>query len=126
MIGCLFGYLYLYSGRLRYTVALHMAFNLIGGVYSTEVLKRLDLDAFAADPISYFASSPLPVAMYLFYLAFTGLCMLLSPVALALLWKHIRFTKGEVRPTASQLAKAMLVNPATWLMIAVILMMFLL
>lgn len=126
MIGCLFGYLYLYSGRLRYTVALHMGFNLIGGVYSTEVLKRLDLEAFGADPIAYFASAPLPVAMYLFYLAFTGLCMLLSPVALALLWKHIRFSKGEVRLTASQLAKAMLINPATWLMVVVILMMFLL
>ena len=47
LMGLVFGYIYLYTGRLRYTVALHMAINLVGGVYTAEILKRLDLNAIA-------------------------------------------------------------------------------
>ena len=125
-IGCVFGYVYVYTGRLRYTVALHMGINLIGGVYSAEMMKLMDVEALAADPIAYFASSPLAVAMYLFYLAVLGFCILIAPIAMVAFWKHIRFQKGEVRLSGRLFARTVLENPAVWIVLIVLVSMFLL
>ncbi|MBQ2062089.1 MAG: CPBP family intramembrane metalloprotease [Oscillospiraceae bacterium] len=41
-LGLVFGWVYLRTGRLRYTIGLHMLFNLVGGVLSVELLKWVD------------------------------------------------------------------------------------
>lgn len=41
-IGLVFGYVYARTGRLRYSIGMHMTINLLGGVVSAELLKNLD------------------------------------------------------------------------------------
>ena len=44
-IGSLFAYIYLRTGRVRYTMILHAGINFVGGVLPMLVLKNIDLDA---------------------------------------------------------------------------------
>lgn len=44
-VGALFAYVYLRTGRVLYTVLLHMSMNFVGGVLPMLVLKNIDLDA---------------------------------------------------------------------------------
>ena len=44
-LGLLFGYVYVRTGRLWYTIALHMLINLFGGVIAPWLLTGVDLDA---------------------------------------------------------------------------------
>ena len=124
LIGILFGYIYLHTGKLRYTVALHMGVNLIGGVYSTEMLKRMDMMAFSANPFAYIAENAVPVAMFLLYMIFIMICFVVAPVTIALVWKHIRLRKGEVELTFGLFVKIFLLNPAVWLLLGVIVLLF--
>ncbi len=39
-LGIVFGYVYLKTGRLRYTVALHMGINFLGGIIGPEILQN--------------------------------------------------------------------------------------
>jgi len=44
-LGFIFGIVYLKTGKLRHTIALHMGINIIGGVISMVILKLLNLEA---------------------------------------------------------------------------------
>ena len=125
MIGMILGYVYLRTGRLRYTVFLHMGINLIGGVYTTEVMKQLDLDSLAADPLTYIAQNPLPVCLFAAYFCFIMLCFVVTPIVIALLWRKIHFVKAEPRVTAQHWRRILLQNPAIWFTLAIIVIMFL-
>lgn len=123
-IGLILGYVYLYTGRLRYTVFLHMSINLIGGVLMAEVSKHLDPDALAANPLEFLAQNGAVMAIYSLYLFFVLVCVVLAPVVIALLWKHIRFRRAEVKLTAGQFCKAFLLNPAVWLLLLLLVLPF--
>ena len=41
MAGILFGYLFVRTGNVLYPMALHVIFNMISGVYTSEMLKRI-------------------------------------------------------------------------------------
>ncbi|MBQ8214620.1 MAG: CPBP family intramembrane metalloprotease [Clostridia bacterium] len=125
MMGIVFGFIYLRTGKLRYSIALHMAINLLGGVYTTEMLKMLDLEAFSAAPTDYMMQNPIPVLMMLAYFGFILLCFVTAPIALVLLWKHIRFRKAEQPLSASGWCRALLVNPAVWICLGVVVLLFL-
>lgn len=124
LVGMVFGYIYLRTGRLRYTVALHMIVNLIGGVFTSEVIKHLDLDAIAEGSTAALLENMVPLLAFMGYLCFLLLCFVCAPIALALLWKHIRFERGETRLTAGGWARAVLLNPATWLFAALVVFLF--
>lgn len=48
IIGFLFAYIYTISGRVRYTMILHMTFNFIHGILPMAIVKNLDLDSLSA------------------------------------------------------------------------------
>ena len=126
MIGMLFGYVYLRTGNILYTVALHMCVNLVGGVYATEMLKRLDLEALQSNPtVQTLADNAGGILMMLLYLLFIFTCFVGAIVAACLLCKKIRFTRAEVPLTGRQWRSVLLLNPAVWVLSAVILMLFL-
>ena len=124
LVGMVFGYIYLRTGKLRYTVALHIIVNLIGGVFTTEILKHLDLDALAEGSAAAILQNAMPLLCFCGYLCFLLLCFVTAPIALALLWRHIRFEKGEARLTAGQWARAGLLNPAVWLFLGLVVFLF--
>ena len=51
-LGLLFGYIYLHTGRLRYSVALHMLINFFGTIVGPWVLERADLENLDMDAIA--------------------------------------------------------------------------
>ena len=69
-LGLVFGYVYLKTGRLRYSAGLHMLINFLGGVLAPALLNGIDLaaldDADLADPAALTAifSQLLPIVMY--------------------------------------------------------------
>ena len=44
-LGLAFGFVYLRTGRLRYTICLHMLINFMGGILAPELLTLVDLEA---------------------------------------------------------------------------------
>ena len=135
-IGVLLGYVYVHTGRLRYTIALHMAFNFIGGVYSSEMLRflqKLDLDRLLSDafneiPFEEFYEMILQawpgILMMLLYYAFILGCIVATPFTIIFSRKHIRFQKATVKLRPWALIRTWLCNPAVWVMLAVVAYLF--
>lgn len=124
LIGVVFGYIYLRTGKLRYTVGLHMAVNLVGGVYATEMTKLLTPILESDNPLITMAQNPAALAMLAPYLIFITACIVTAPIALVLLRKTIGFRKATVRLSARDAVRVFLVNPAVWLLAGVILLLF--
>ena len=130
MIGIVFGIVYLRTGRIRYTIGLHMAINLVGGVYATEMsravigLTTLQANTFSelVDRIVY--QNPIPLIMVGLYVLFAAACVVGAPIALVFLWKHIRFAPATVKLTRKQFVQVFLLNPASWLLLGVIVLLF--
>ena len=124
MLGTVFGYIYIRTGRLRYTVALHMILNIVGGVYTNEILKMINLDLMAEKGVEYLMQNPIPFLLLLGYYLFIGVCFVAAPIALVLLWKQIRFRKSEQPLSARDWVDVAVKNPAVWIFAAVIVLMF--
>ena len=69
-LGLVFGYIYLKTGKLRYTVSLHMGINFLGGVVAPALLERIDLDKIGdidvsdLDSLREFIVDLAPLAVY--------------------------------------------------------------
>lgn len=124
-IGVVFGYIYLRTGKLRYTIGLHVAVNLVGGVYATEMTKMLTPILESTDPLLAMVENPACVTMVLLYFLFLAACVVATPIALVLLWKKIGFEKAQIKLSGNTAVRVFLLNPAVWLLAAVILLMFL-
>lgn len=128
-LGILFGYLYVYTGRLRYTVALHMTFNMIGGVYTTEALKRVNLERLKTDPQAEIAENTVGYLMTLGYAVFVILAIIGALIAAIVFFlkkpPRLHLQKSERPLTAREWINVGLFNPGTWFLAAVILLLFL-
>ncbi len=126
-LGMLFGYIYLNTGRIRYTIVLHMGINLVGGVFATEVMRMLDLELLASNPMAALAENTAGVVMYLIYLLFMGVMMIGGIVAavLLLLYRRRPLRRGRVRPSAGEWVRLLLLNPGIWIFLLVCFLLFL-
>lgn len=125
-MGILFGYVYLYTGRLRYTVALHASINLISGVGMSEIQKRIDPKLLESDPLQLMGDQPLAMLAFVVYLLFLWACFVGAIVAVSQLYRHVRFAKAEQPLTKSEWRAVLLKNPAVWAFAAMVLCLFLL
>ena len=48
LIGLVLGYVYCSTGKIRYTIAIHMGFNALAGVFPSWLLTHIDLEKFSA------------------------------------------------------------------------------
>lgn len=128
-MGILFGYIYVRTGRLRYTVMLHLVINLVGGVYTTEMMRLLDLERFSVDPLGAIAASPAGALMLSLYLSFLAVCLIGAIVAVILLslsWlREYRPAPAERRFSGGEWVRVLLLNPALWLFAAMTVLLFL-
>lgn len=108
-IGALWAYVYVKTGNVGYTIAFHMLFNLIGGVFTVELSKGM---MGLADPAGLEARLELLFGMdfgpafeavctilMFAYLLFSFACMVGGAAILIACRKEIRFRPGE-RPIA--------------------------
>lgn len=96
-LGLVFGYLYVRSGKLRYSIGLHMLINFMGGVIAPWFLSKLGAVE-NIDPSD--VSALLSVLPWL--LAFMGYAFLMfgsviaGLILLIVQWKNIRFQQGPL------------------------------
>ncbi len=127
-MGILFGYVYLRTGRLRYTVILHLAINLVGGVYTTEMMRLIDPDRLATDPIGAITASPAGALMLSLYLSFLVLCAVAAIVAvilLSLFWlRRYSPSPAERKFSRGEWVRVLLLNPALWIFLCFVFLLF--
>lgn len=124
MVGILLGYVYLKTGKLRYSIAIHMILNFIGGVFTSEMLKQMDPYYETNGSMFGMLQSINGFLMMASYFFFMGAVIIGGIVAIALLWKRISFRRAEQPLTGKEWAKVLLLNPATWIYLGVIVFMF--
>ena len=102
-LGLLFGYVYVKTGWLRYSIALHMLGNLLGSIVAPALLERADLDTLegldaaqlAADPAALGALLTPELAAFLLYAAVLALISLLGLILFFTGLKRIEFLEAE-------------------------------
>ena len=94
-LGLVFGYVYLKTGKLRYSVGLHMFINFLGSIVGPTLLNRIDLDALGAADASDPTALSAVLSPWLFLFGLYVLCMIgLAVAGLVLLCvkrRNIRF-----------------------------------
>ena len=113
-IGMLLGFIYLRTGNVFYTISLHAAFNIIGGVYTTELLRRL------GENLTPVEGDTIGMIMLLAYEAFIMLSLVVGAIFLLVnLGRFCRsLQKGECSLTFDQWMNALVINPGMWMFLA--------
>ena len=123
--GFVLGYLYLRTGKLRYPIGGHMAVNLVGSVYTAEMLKRIDPNSAFADPMGAFSADPVGALMLLGYELLIPVTCIGAVIALWRVRGKVILARGEISMSAKDWRGAILLNPGVWLLAFVILLLFL-
>lgn len=123
LLGLVFGAVYCSTGRLRYSVGLHMGINFFGSVYSTLLLRRVGADAGTWNSL---LADPIALLMYLGKFAVYGIAVLAFIPSLIYLLRRFRPRRWQSPYSGSQWAGILLLNPAVWLAVAIFAALFLL
>lgn len=121
-VGLLFGYVYVRTGKIRYSIILHMVINLFGGVISALILGLLDqelllemveimsdnaaMQALMDDPAAYAAFVEKFMSVLPGFLVYAGYAMLMAGVSIAgLVLLLVKFRRFVVRPAPFELPR---------------------
>ena len=124
LLGLLFGYVYLRTGRIRYSIALHMVINFIGSVLSVVLTEKAGLDG-DLDLSAMMAGNINPGMVGLSIYGLFIVVMFVVGLILFLLWrKDIHFEPVPRELPVGTRAKTALGNPGiiTLIVVCVILM----
>ena len=95
-LGLVFGYVYVCSGKLRYSIGLHMLINFLGGVVAPTLLEKLPFTADGMLDLEAIAGVLPWVGLYVLYaIVFFGLSIL-GLVLLCVKRKEITFRKAPL------------------------------
>ncbi len=94
-LGLVLGYVYHSTGKLRYSIGLHMGINFVGSVVSGWLLENLDLEALE-DPAQMETVVTSPA--FIGYLCFLGFILVSMIVGLILLCRNARKVRFAVMP----------------------------
>ena len=99
LIGLVFGYVYCKTGRLRYTVALHAAINLLGSVIAPALLRAILplMEQFGQGgvPLDAIVDRLPALLLYLAYTALLFACALSTLIVGIALHRKLAFSPGE-------------------------------
>ena len=118
--GMLLGFVYVRTGNVFYTISLHMAYNLIGGVYVTEMVRRM------GDGLTPAQGDVIGTVMLTAYSVFTVLSLVVGAIFLiANIRRFCRsLRKGEYALSFDKWMTALFFNPGVWVYIAWTVLMF--
>ena len=119
-IGIMLGFVYLRTGNVFYTMSLHMAYNIIGGVYTTEMLRRL------GDSLTPAEGDIIGTVMLVSYSVFIILSLVVGAVFLiANIRRFCRsLQKGEYTLSFDKWMNALFLNPGVWAFLAWMALLF--
>lgn len=128
-LGCILAYIYIRTGKVKYTISLHMAVNFLGGFASTVILKKLNLDSLMGDVLTgnamYYLLDHIGWFMALIIYVLLILALVISGLVLFILSvKKTELRPGEYEMPAGETAKAMFGNVGMILFIASCVVMF--
>ena len=115
-LGALFGYVYLRTGRLRYTTALHMLINAIGSVIGPALMSRADMEAEG--------ELTLWTAVFYGYSALLLLAALAGAVLFTVRRREIYYEPAPMELPRGKRCSAALLNPGMIVMLLGCLAMF--
>ena len=121
VVGMLLGYIYLRTGSVLYTISIHIAYNLIGGVFSTELMRRVGENGLPAiDDLTGWL-------MLLAYLLFYVSSIIISVIFVGISGRHFNgsLQTGECSLSFWQWLRAVILNPGIWIFLFVVLLLFL-
>jgi membrane protease YdiL (CAAX protease family) len=117
-LGLVFGYIYNRTGRLRYSIILHMIVNFIGSILSVELAERTS-DAFADMDFGEYFASFAPTSGDIAFLVYLGVLIVLGVLGLAFMIASARKLVFEGSP--QEIPKGRRFN-TTWVNTGMILM----
>lgn len=128
-LGCILAYIYIRTGKVKYTISLHMAVNFLGGFVSTMILKKLDLDSLMGNMLSgnamYYLLNHLGWFMALIIYVLLILALVIAGLVLFILSvKKTELRPGEYGMPTGETAKAMFGNVGMVLFIASCVVLF--
>jgi len=132
-IGMIFAYIYCKTGKLRYSIGLHMIINTIGSVAAPLLLKNANMDVLNKLGTTAFNNKENNAALHqalpglialLIYVLVVFLVFLAGIVLLIIFRKRIAFAKGTVTLPKGKRASTMWLNVGMILFTAVCLTMF--
>lgn len=113
-LGLAFGYIYLNTGRLRYSVIAHMVINFMGSILAPELLKRLPTEP--AESLT--AVSPW-VLIYYGYVLLLIVGSLVGFVLLCMNARNLRFPAGQLELPRGKRFRVSCLNAGMLLMILI-------
>lgn len=121
-LGCVLAYVYIRTGKLRYTIALHMSVNFLGGFLSSWLLEKMDYASWLSqnpyDSVDLIFNHAGPLLALILLelgmigLAIAGLVFFIQSV------KKLEWRTGEYEKPAGKMAGVMFGNPGMLLFIA--------
>lgn len=122
-LGVVFGAVYCATGKLRYTIALHMIINGFATVSTLFALTPADLENLTAETL--FSSLP-AIIWRLVQLAIYLASIVATPFAFAWIIPRLRPASASVDLPRDQSLRVALLNPALWLLVVLLAAMFIL
>jgi len=118
LVGWIFAFVYIRTGKLRYCVLMHSIVNFMGSVIAPMILSMLDLEALSnIDPnateeeLMVLYGSMLPgLMLYLLLLLFIVVVSIIGLILLVTKWKKLRWCKAPEELPAKMLNKATYLN----------------
>lgn len=119
-VGMLLGFIYVRTGSVLYTISIHAAFNMIGGVYTTELVRRMGGELVPAE------GDTVGQIMLAAYSVFVLLSIVVGTIFLLVNLGRFRrsLKKGEYTLTFDQWMNALVLNPGMWVFVAMIALLF--
>ncbi len=113
-VGCILGYIYEKTGRLRYTISLHFAINFLGGVFPIWLQELMGNIVSFDGPLSMLSVTQLQgwlLSILLVFFEFACIAGFLLFVGYFFWKKRSSLSKGTVPLTAVQKADIIFLNP---------------
>lgn len=115
-VGMLLSFIYVRTGSVLYTISIHAAFNMIGGVYTTELIRRMGEDSLPVE------GDTLGQVMLMAYSAFVMISLLVGIIFYLVNARrfHQSLKKGEYTLRFDKWMNVLVFNPGVWLFVAMI------
>lgn len=115
-VGMLLSFIYVRTGSVLYTISIHSAFNMIGGVYTTELIRRL------GDTLTPAEGDTVGQVMLIAYSAFTVLSLIVGTIFYLVNARrfHRSLEQGEYSLRFDTWMNVLVVNPGMWLFVGMV------
>ncbi len=118
-VGILLSFIYVRTGSVLYTISIHSAFNMIGGVYTTELIRRL------GDSLTPAEGDTVGEAMLMAYSIFTIAALVVGVIFCIFNLRRFRrsLQQGEYTLSYDNWMNVLIANPGTWVFAVMIVLL---